>query len=160
MCVRVCFNLTPNVHHTLQFIASGTKTCGFSAHCKIKWRAASVNFSHRALEPKVRIMGKWSSDPPDSSTTCLSPCTNCRFLALHLWCKTVQRRSQRLHNQGIDGVSTWLDAGDTNPSFGDTSTWHNWYICLSSFFSPFSQLGDSIGWFELFRRNSRRFDWH
>ena len=45
ICVCVFyFNLTPNVHHTLQFIASGTKTCGFSAHCKIKWRAASANF--------------------------------------------------------------------------------------------------------------------
>ena len=33
--------------------------------------------------------------------------------------------------------------------------WHNWYFCLSLSFSPFSQLGDSTGWFELYRRNSR-----
>ena len=88
----------------------------------MEWQTASANFfTHRALEPKVRIMERWSPDPLDGSTTCLYASVHVQTVdslnyifdvKLHQYfiaCNTLTRKEpQRLHDQGIGGVSTWL----------------------------------------------------
>ena len=108
----------------------------------MEWQKTSAfkkNHTHRALERKVRIMERWSPDPLDGSKTCLYVSVHVQTVdslnyifdvKLHQYlitCNTLTRKEPK---------GCMIEVGDTYPSSGDTSTWHNWYICLSLFFSP------------------------
>ena len=142
---------------------NGKKRAQFFSHTQGTW----------AKSPDHGKVIPWPTGRLKDMSLCLSACTNCRFLELHLWCKiapvfnymqhTYEEGAQRLHDQGIGGVSTWLKLV--------THTLHlvihllgiigifAW-VYSSPLLRPFSQLGGSIGWFELFRKISRWFDWH
>ena len=109
-------------------------------HAQGTWAKSPDHPDHGKVIP-------WPTGRLNDMSLCLSACTNCRFLELHLWCKTApvfnytqhtyEEGAQRLHD--ISRPRRWwcfymIEVGDTYPSSGDTSTWYNWYICLSLFF--------------------------
>ena len=113
---------------------------------------------HWALKPKVRVTDSFPLHPLDGFRTCFYVTVHvqtvyslgCMFdvkpYQLFITCNTHTRKDPKgfttkalmvfLHDLKLVTLTLHLVI---------QLLWHNWYFCLSLSFSPFSQLGDSIG---------------
>ena len=74
-------------------------------------KARANFFTHRALEPKVWIMERWSTDPLDGSTTCLYVSVHAVDSQSYIFDVKLRQyliTCNTLTDQGIGGVSKWL----------------------------------------------------